>query len=191
MSTTSPLTRKAPRVKETSLRSYWMSTSRPAGNGRVRPLPRPSAPPTGRGRTPVYQAVDTGRRGTRPPHPAGQQVGRRGVAQALHVVVDGGVPLDVGVRLRDVRLGLVVVVVADEVLDGVVRQQAAQLVGELGGQRLVGAMTRVGRCCCSISQAAVADLPVPVAPIRTMSRSPRLRRSSSSLIAAGWSPAGS
>src|SRR3954454_10213440 len=52
-------------------------------------------------------------------------------------------------------------------------------------------MTRVGRCSRSMSQAVVADLPVPVAPSRTTSCSPaRIRRSSSS-IAAGWSPEGS
>ena len=38
----------------------------------------------------------------------------------------------------DVRLGLVVVVVRDEVLDRVVQEHLAQLVGELGGERLVG-----------------------------------------------------
>src|SRR5687768_9775596 len=52
-------------------------------------------------------------------------------------------------------------------------------------------MTSVGRWTCSISQAVVADLPVPVAPSRTTSCSPRLTRSARSLIAAGWSPAGS
>ena len=38
---------------------------------------------------------------------------------------------------RDVGLGLVVVVVADEVLDGVVGEELAQLAAELGGERLV------------------------------------------------------
>ena len=68
--------------------------------------------------------------------PGQQRVGR-GVPQPLDLLVDRGVLLDVGVGLRDVRLGLVVVVVGDEVLDRVVRQQLAELVGELGGQRLV------------------------------------------------------
>lgn len=60
------------------------------------------------------------------------------MAQALDVFVDGRVLFDEGVRLRDVRLRLVVVVVADEVFDGVVGQQRRQLVGQLGGQGLVG-----------------------------------------------------
>ena len=69
--------------------------------------------------------------------PGEQRVGR-GVPQPLDLLVDRGVLLDVGVGLRDVRLGLVVVVVGDEVLDRVVGEQLAQLVGELRGQRLVG-----------------------------------------------------
>ena len=66
-----------------------------------------------------------------------QRVGGR-VPEPLDLLVDRGVLLDVGVRLRDVGLGLVVVVVGDEVLDRVVRQQLPELVGELRGQRLVG-----------------------------------------------------
>ena len=45
--------------------------------------------------------------------------------------------LDVDVALRDVRFGLVVVVVADEVVDGVVREEALELLVELGRERLV------------------------------------------------------
>ena len=63
--------------------------------------------------------------------------GRRGVPQPLDVVVDRAVLLDVGVGLCDVRLGLVVVVVRDEVFNGVVRQHFPQLIGQLRGQRLV------------------------------------------------------
>ncbi len=57
--------------------------------------------------------------------------------QARDVVVPGGVLLDVEVGLRDVRLGLVVVVVGDEVLDGVVREELPELVAELRRERLV------------------------------------------------------
>ena len=52
-------------------------------------------------------------------------------------VVDDRVLLDVRVARRDVRLGLVVVVVADEVLDGVVGEELADLAVELGRERLV------------------------------------------------------
>ena len=62
----------------------------------------------------------------------------RGVAQPVDLVVDGRVLLDVGVRRREVGLGLVVVVVGDEELDPVLGEELPQLGGELGGQRLVG-----------------------------------------------------
>ena len=62
--------------------------------------------------------------------------GRR-VPQPVDVVVPRRVLLDVEVGLRDVRLRLVVVVVGDEVLDGVRREELAELVAELRGERLV------------------------------------------------------
>ena len=48
----------------------------------------------------------------------------------------------------------------------------------------------VGRWSCSITQAVVADLPVPVAPSNTTSFSPALIRRTISAMAAGWSPFG-
>ncbi len=69
--------------------------------------------------------------------PAGKQAHRGRVAQPLDLLVDRGVLLYVGVGLGDVRLWLVVVVVRDEVLDGVVRQQLPELVGQLRGEGLV------------------------------------------------------
>src|SRR3954468_4887840 len=42
-----------------------------------------------------------------------------------------------------------------------------------------------------MSQAVVADLPVPVAPSSTVSVSPALTRSARAVMAAGWSPEGS
>ena len=61
-----------------------------------------------------------------------------GVPHAVDLVVDEGILLDVRVGLRDVRLGLVVVVVRHEVLDRVAREERPELPEELGGQRLVG-----------------------------------------------------
>ncbi len=68
--------------------------------------------------------------------PLEQGVGR-GVAEPVDLVVARRVLLDVRVAPRQVRLGLVVVEVADEVLDRVVREELAELGVELGGQRLV------------------------------------------------------
>ena len=70
--------------------------------------------------------------------PPGQQRVRGRVAEALDLFVERGVLLDVGVGLGDVRLGLVVVVVGDEVLHGVLREEVPELVGELGREGLVG-----------------------------------------------------
>jgi hypothetical protein len=83
------------------------------------------------------QAVDARDGGDDDDVPPGEQVPGGRVPQPLDLGVDRGILLDVGVGLRDVRLGLVVVVVADEVLDGVVRQHLAQLVGQLRRQGLV------------------------------------------------------
>ena len=63
---------------------------------------------------------------------------RRRVAQPVDLVVDRAVLLDVRVGRRQVRLGLVVVVVGDEVLDPVLREQLPELGRELRGEALVG-----------------------------------------------------
>ena len=59
------------------------------------------------------------------------------MTKPLDLGVDRGILLDEGVGLRNVGLGLVVVVIAHEVLDRVVRHELAELVGELCGERLV------------------------------------------------------
>ena len=82
-------------------------------------------------------AVDAGDRGDDDHVAAGEQGRGRRVAQAVDLVVDRGVLLDVEVLGRDVGLGLVVVVVGDEVLDRVVGEELAELVAELRGQGLV------------------------------------------------------
>ena len=59
------------------------------------------------------------------------------MAQAFDLVVDGAVLLDKGVRVGDVGLGLVVVVVGDEILHRVFREKFLELAAKLGGQSLV------------------------------------------------------
>ena len=59
------------------------------------------------------------------------------MAQALDLVVDGRVLLDIGVRVGNIRLGLVVVVVTDEVFDRVFREKFAEFRAELGREGLV------------------------------------------------------
>ena len=63
--------------------------------------------------------------------------GRR-QAHLLDVLVDRAVLLDEQVALRDVGLRLVIVVVADEGLDRVLREERSKLAVELCRQRLVG-----------------------------------------------------
>ena len=81
--------------------------------------------------------VDAGDGGDDDHVAAGKQRGRRRVAQAVDLIVDRGVLLDVEVLRWDIGLGLVVVVVGNEVLDRVVGEELAELVAELRRQRLV------------------------------------------------------
>ena len=83
-------------------------------------------------------AVDARHRGDDDHVLAFEQRARRRVAQAVDLLVDRAFLLDVGVRARHVGLGHVVVVVGDEILDRVVREEALHLGVELGGQGLVG-----------------------------------------------------
>src|SRR5215204_3469797 len=83
------------------------------------------------------ETVDGGDASDHDDVPSGEQRARRRVPEAIDVLVDLGVLLDKGVRARYVSLGLVVVVVADEVLDGVVGKELGELAGELGRERLV------------------------------------------------------
>ena len=62
---------------------------------------------------------------------------RGGQPHPVDLVVDRRFLLDVRVGGRDVGLRLVVVVVADEVLDGVLREEALEFLVELRGERLV------------------------------------------------------
>ncbi|MNM65456.1 hypothetical protein D3C81_769030 [compost metagenome] len=66
-----------------------------------------------------------------------QALGRR-QPHLLDMLVDRRVLLDEQVALRDIGLRLVVVVVADEVLDRIAREELAELRVELCRQRLVG-----------------------------------------------------
>ena len=74
------------------------------------------------------QAINAGHGGHNHHVSAGQQ--RRGgrVAQTLYVLVDGRVLFNIGIRLRNISLWLVVVIIRHEVLHRVMRQELAQLV---------------------------------------------------------------
>ena len=92
---------------------------------------------------------------------------RGGEPQLLDLLVDAGVLLDVDVGLRNVRFGLVVIVIADKILDCVAREELLELAEQLGGQRLVMRDDQVGRWNCWMTLAIVNVLPLPVTPIST------------------------
>ena len=62
---------------------------------------------------------------------------RRAVAQALNLLVDGGILFDVGISRSDIGLRLIIVVVGNEILHRAVRKELAELGAQLRGQRLV------------------------------------------------------
>ena len=90
------------------------------------------------------ESVDGRHRGHDDHIASGEQ--RRGgrVSKAVDLVVDARVLLYVGVALGEVRLGLVVVVIRDEVLDSIVGEELPELVGELRSQGLVGGQHQSG-----------------------------------------------
>jgi hypothetical protein len=60
------------------------------------------------------------------------------MAQHLDLFVNRGVFLDICIALRHIRLGLIVVVVRDEVDHSVVGKELFELARKLSGERLVG-----------------------------------------------------
>ena len=68
-----------------------------------------------------------------------------GVAHPVDGFVDGGVFFDVEVGLGDVGLRLIIIVVADEILHRVVREELLELAVELGRQGLVGGQDQGGQ----------------------------------------------
>ena len=83
------------------------------------------------------EAVDAADGGDDDAVAAFEERARGGKAQLVELLVDGGFLLDEEVAGGDVGFGLVVVVVGDEVFDGVVGEERLELVVELGGERLV------------------------------------------------------
>ena len=83
------------------------------------------------------EAIDAGDAGHDDHVPPAHQRAGGGQTEAFDLLVDRRVLLDVDVALGDVGLGLVVVVVADEVVYGVVGKELLELGVELGGQGFV------------------------------------------------------
>ncbi len=60
------------------------------------------------------------------------------MSHLVYMVIDVGIFLDIGICLWDVGLGLVVVIVTDEVFDGVMGEKVFQFAKQLCSQGLVG-----------------------------------------------------
>ena len=85
----------------------------------------------------LAEAVDTAD-GRHHDHIPPLQQGAGGTeAQAVDLLVGGGVLFDIGIGVGDVGLRLVVVVVGDKVLHGVIGEELAEFLAQLGGQGLV------------------------------------------------------
>ena len=85
----------------------------------------------------VSEPVDAGDRGHHDHVPALKERGGGAVAQTLDLVVDRRVLFDIGIRVRDIGLRLIVVVIGDEILHGVLREELPKFRTELGSQSLV------------------------------------------------------
>ena len=83
-------------------------------------------------------AVNAGHRGDDDDIVALQQRARGGVAHPVDLLVHRGFFFDIGVRARHIGLGLVIIVIGNEIFDGVVWKEALELAIELRRQRLVG-----------------------------------------------------
>ena len=85
----------------------------------------------------VAQTVNAGDRGHYNDVSPLKEGGSCAVAEPLDLLVDGGVLLNKGIRVRDIGLRLVVVVIGDKILHGVIREKLLKLAAQLGSQRLV------------------------------------------------------
>jgi hypothetical protein len=113
-----------------------------------------------------------------------------GEAQALDLLVAAGILFDERVGARDVGLRLVIIEVADEVFDGVVRKKTFELGVKLRGERFVVRNDERGLVHVPMTLATVNVLPEPVTPSSVWCFAPDKMPSVSFAIACGWSPAG-
>ena len=89
-------------------------------------------------------AVDAGDRGHDDDIVALEQGARGRMAHAVDLLVDGAFLLDIGVGPRHIGLGLIVIVVGDEIFDRVVGEEGFELPVELRRQGLVGRQNQGG-----------------------------------------------
>ena len=118
-----------------------------------------------------------------------QRLGRR-EPHLLDVLVDRGVLLNISVAGRDVGLGLVIVVVRNEVFNRVLGEVVLELPVKLRRQRLVMCHHERGTLHPLDDPGMLWVFPLPVTPSSVWCLKPSLMPSTSFAIACGWSPAG-
>ncbi len=133
----SPRTRKAPRANSWSFRSVLNLHQLAQDLVPLNPLSALERQDERVVRFRGSQAVDARHAGDDDDIAPLEKGPRRGQPQPVDLVVDDGFLLDVGVRRRHVRFGLVVVVVADEELHGIPRKESTELLIQLRRERLV------------------------------------------------------
>src|ERR1700730_17827062 len=83
------------------------------------------------------ETVNAGDRGDHDYVAAFEQRTRRAHAQLVELIVDGGFFFDVGIARGNVGFGLVIIVIADKIFDGIVGEERAKFVEKLRGESLV------------------------------------------------------
>ena len=136
------------------------------------------------------EAVDRRHGGDDDDVAAAEQRARRRVAQPVDLVVDRAVLLDVGIGRRQVRLGLVIVVVETKYSTRFFGNSSRNSAASCAARLLFGAITSVGRLAWAITLAIANDFPDPVMPSSVWKLSPRPTPLTIAAIDSGWSPAG-
>jgi len=118
------------------------------------------------------------------PRPGVETVAHRGKPQPLNFLVHARIFSTKVSVARDVRLGLVIIEVADEVLDGVVGKETLEFGVSWAASVLLCEMTSVGLLICLITFATVKSLPDRHSQQRLVFRPLRAPPSASQSLAA-------
>ena len=85
----------------------------------------------------VAQTVQTADRGHHDHIPALKQRGCGTVAQAVDLLVDGGILLDIGIRVGNIGLRLIIIVIRNKVFHRIFREKLPKFAAKLSSQRFV------------------------------------------------------
>ena len=85
----------------------------------------------------LAQAVNTAHRGHHHHIPPLQEGAGGAEAQAVNFLVGGGILLDIGIRMGNIGLRLIIIVIGYKIFHGVIWKKLAEFLTQLGGQRLI------------------------------------------------------